>query len=92
MSTTAEIMAMVDMHAETKRLEHVFTDKTLVPAQRTVLLETVETLVLDAARYRWLRDANNFEFGWWSMNAAVLNLDDLDAAIDEAMRKMKEAK
>lgn len=59
----------------------------------------IEELQIDALRYRWLRDAKNKERkGWdWHVGRSQaddrawrserLENDDLDAAIDEAMRE-----
>jgi len=52
--------------------------------------EERDALAKDAARYRWLRDANNCQEGWWSEHADLLDLDELDAAIDAAIAKHKE--
>jgi len=85
--STDETMALADLYYHNPYRDGSHTHLVYADQKRAALLKAVEALAVDAARYRRLRDSDNFEPGWWSGNADWYDLDDLDAAIDSAMQK-----
>lgn len=98
MSTTDEIMGMVQEYASAWSLVGSRFDNghgmECAEEARAALLKAVEALAVDAARYRWLRnalDTTDAEFfiavdSPRHIDRWALPVDEVDAAIDAAMK------
>lgn len=56
MNTAKEIIDLIDVYTEEKRIEHVYASRDLSPVLRNDLLKVVEVIVENVERYLWLRD------------------------------------